>query len=83
MSRRLTKLQYTCEDWNVMQSALFRASKQLQRSQNHEFTDRLARRIMTLFDQGVRDEEVLALAAMEQEELLAKIVALRKNRVTA
>jgi hypothetical protein len=83
MSRRLTKLLFTREDWNIMQSALFKASKQLDRGPNHEFTGRLARRIMTLYDRGLRDEEVIALAAVEQEKLLAKIVALRENRVTA
>jgi hypothetical protein len=62
-----------------MQSALFKASTQLGRGPNHEFADRLARRIMTLYDRGLRDEEVIAFAAAEQEELLANIVALRET----
>jgi hypothetical protein len=83
MSRCLTKLLYTREDWNVMQSALFKASRQLGRGPNHEFADRLARRIMTLYDRGLRDEEVIAFAAVEQEELLANMVTLRENRISA
>ena len=43
--RRLKKLFYSSEDWNLMQRAHLRASKQLQRCpKSHENADRLARR---------------------------------------
>ncbi len=50
-----------------MESALLRASTTLQRGPSHKYTDQLARRVMTLFDQGLRDDEVIASTAVYQE----------------
>ncbi len=79
MPRQIRKFFYSSEDWNLMQSALLRASKKLHRDQGHEDTDRLARRVMALFDQGLRDAEVIASTAANQEILIAKIVSLRNS----
>ena len=73
MARFLKQIYYTSDDWNVMQGALLKASGKLQRNPDHEDTDRLDRRVMKLFYQGLRDEEVLASAAAYQEALVARI----------
>jgi hypothetical protein len=83
MPRQLRKLIYSSEDWNLMQSALFKATKKLHRAQDHEDTDRLARRVMTLFDRGLRDINVIARAAANQEILIARIVSLRSSGISA
>ena len=79
MPRQLRNLIYSSEDWNVMQSALLTATRKLYRDQGHEDTDRLARRVMTLFDQGLRDAEAIARAAANQEILIARIASLRSS----
>ncbi len=63
-----------------MESALLRASTTLQRGPSHKYTDQLARRVMTLFDQGLRDDEVIASTAVYQETLIEKIGAIRTRR---
>jgi hypothetical protein len=75
MPRPFRNFFYSSQDWNLMQAALVQATKELQRSSNHEHADRLARRVMTLFDQGLRDETVIAAAAAHQERLIARIVS--------
>ncbi len=80
MARFLKQIFYSSDDWNVMESALLKASGKLQRNSDHEYTDRLARRVMKLFAQGLRDEEVLASAAAYQEALVARIVAISGKR---
>jgi hypothetical protein len=77
--RKIRKFFYTSEDWNLMQRALLAAASKLHRDQGHEDTDRLARRVMTLFDRGLRDAEVIARTAANQEILIAKIVSLRSS----
>jgi hypothetical protein len=79
MPRKYRTLIYYSEDWNIMQSALLKATKKLHRAQDHEDTGRLARRVMTLFDQGLRDVDVIARAATNQEMLVAKIASLRSS----
>jgi hypothetical protein len=79
MPRQCRKLIYSSEDWNLMQSALLKASKKLHRTQGHEDMDRLARRVMTLFDQGLRDVDIIARTAANQELLVAKIASLRSS----
>ncbi len=69
---RLKKLIYSSQDWSVMQTALLLASKQFE-PPNYPYADRLARRVMTLFDQGLHDAETLASAAAHQERLIAQI----------
>ena len=73
---RLKKLIYSSQDWSLMQTALLLASKQLGPAK-YPYADRLARRIMTLFDRGLRDAETLASAAAHQERLIAQIGLLR------
>ena len=77
MPRHFRNLIYYSEDWDVMESALLKATRKLHRAQGHEDTDRLARRVMTLFDQGLRDAEIIARAAANQEMLIANIASLR------
>jgi len=79
MPRQYRKLIYSSEDWNLMQRALLKATQKLHRAQGHEDTDRLARRVMTLFDQGLRDAEVIARTAANQEISIAKITSLRSS----
>lgn len=72
--RRLRKLFYSSEDWNLMQRAHLKASQQLQLCpKSHEDADRLARRVMTLFDEGLRDEAAIVSAAVFQERLVTEI----------
>ncbi|MEK1888994.1 MAG: hypothetical protein AAAB35_15795 [Phyllobacterium sp.] len=76
--RRLRKHSYSSEDWNLMQRAHFKASKQLQRCpKSHADADRLARRVMTLFDEGLRDEAAIVSAAVFQENLITEIMTNR------
>ena len=79
MPRKYRTFIYSSEDWNLMQNALSTAAKKLHRDQGHEDTDRLARRVMTLFDQGLRDAEVIACTAANQEILIANIASLRSS----
>ena len=79
MPRQIRRFIYSSEDWSLMQSALLSAIRELRRDQGHEDTDRLARRVMTLFDQGLRDAEVIACTAANQKILIAKIVSLRSS----
>ena len=73
MARQIRKFFYSREDWNLMQSAFLTAARKLHRDQGHEDTDRLARRVMTLFDQGLRGIEAIARSAANQEIFIAKI----------
>lgn len=74
----LKKLIYSSQDWSVMQTALRLASKQFE-PPNHPDADRLARRVMTLFDQGLHDAQAIASAAVHQERLIAQIMLLRET----
>ncbi len=59
---------YTTEQWNLMQRAHVKASEMLGRcSHTHEHANRLARTVMRLFDQGLRDDVIIAVMAVEQE----------------
>jgi hypothetical protein len=73
---RLKKLIYSSQDWSLMQTALLLASKQFE-PPNYPHADRLARRVMALFDEGLRDAETLASAAAHQERLIAQIALVR------
>lgn len=76
--RHLRKLFYSSEDWHLMQRAHLRASRQLQRCpKSHEDAGRLARRVMTLFDEGLRDEDAIVSAAVFQEHLVTEIMTNR------
>ncbi|ATU92750.1 hypothetical protein [Phyllobacterium zundukense] len=70
---------YSSEDWTLMQGALLKASRRLDRGPSDKYADQLARRVMTLFDQGLRDENVIASTAVHQERLITRIVALRQG----
>jgi hypothetical protein len=59
---------YTAEDWSTMQTAHQMASAVLQRDPTtHEHAERLARIVMKLFDQGIRDAKTLATQATDEE----------------
>lgn len=76
--RRLRKLFYSSEDWNLMQRAHMKASSRLKRCpRSHQDANRLARRVMTLFDEGLRDEDAIASAAAFQEGLVTDILTNR------
>jgi hypothetical protein len=75
---RLKKLIYSSQDWSVMQTALLLASKQFE-PPNYPNADRLARRVMTLFDGGLRDAANLASATAHQERLIAQIGLFRDS----
>ncbi|UXN66256.1 hypothetical protein N8E89_24065 (plasmid) [Phyllobacterium sp. A18/5-2] len=59
---------YTTEEWDLMQRAHVKASEMLGRcSHTHEHANRLARIVMKLFDQGLRDDLIIAIKAVQQE----------------
>ena len=59
---------YTTEQWDLMQRAHVKASEMLGRcSHTHEHANRLARTVMRLFDQGLRDDVIIAIMAVAQE----------------
>ena len=58
---------YNSYDWSIMERAHERASQILKRPKKHEDADRLSRRVMGLFDHGIRDVEVIAKIAAAQE----------------
>lgn len=59
---------YASADWAVMERAHARASQILKRDPKTDaHADQLARRVMGLFDHGMRDEEVIARIAAAQE----------------
>jgi hypothetical protein len=70
---------YSSDDWNIMETALLRASKKLNRSKDHVHTDRLARRVKIFFDRGLVDPDAIASAAVNQELLISDIAALRSS----
>jgi hypothetical protein len=64
----IDNLTYSSEDWTTMQTAHEMASAILQRDPTtHEHADRLARCVMKLFDQGMRDAKEIATKAAEHE----------------
>ena len=74
MRHTTRKLFYSSEDWKLMQSAHLGASKLLHRSAHtHEDANRLARRVMLLFDAGLRDQKVMAKVAAHQERIACLI----------
>jgi hypothetical protein len=59
---------YSPDEWDLMQRAHDRASEMLHRGpKTHENADRLARTVMKLFGQGLRDEDILASKATNHE----------------
>ncbi|MBB3234465.1 hypothetical protein [Phyllobacterium endophyticum] len=73
-------LTYSNDDWMTMQTAHMMASAILQRDPTtHENADRLARMVMKLFDQGLRDPKEIAVAAADQETLVSAIGSQRDS----
>jgi hypothetical protein len=80
MPHRMRKPFYSTEEWRLMQAAHRVASNELGRSaSSHENADRLARRVIVLFDRGLRDQAALAAAAASLERLASAIVARREG----
>lgn len=78
MPHRMQKLYYTGDEWRLMRAAHLAASRALGRSpSSDENADRLARRVILLFDRGLRDQAALAHAAATVERLASAIVARR------
>ncbi|TXR46299.1 histidine phosphatase family protein [Phyllobacterium endophyticum] len=67
-------LTYSNDDWMTMQTAHMMASAMLQRDPTtHDNAGRLARAVMKLFDRGIRDPKLIAVAAADQETLVSAI----------
>jgi hypothetical protein len=80
MLHSVHQLSYSSQDWDVMQRAHAKASELLGRCPyTDENANRLARTVMKLFDQGVRDAEVLAWIAANQETVVSNITLERRN----
>ncbi|WP_271896350.1 hypothetical protein [Candidatus Phyllobacterium onerii] len=79
MPRHFRNIIYYSEDWTVMEGALLKATRKLHKAQGLEDSDRLARRVMTLFNEGLRDAEIIARAAANQEMLIGKVASLRSS----
>lgn len=72
---------YSNNDWEIMQRAHAKASELLGRCPHtHEHANRLARIVMKLFDRGLRDAEVLAWVAANQETVISNIASEREGR---
>jgi hypothetical protein len=68
MLHLISRHTYTTEQWDLMQRAHAKASEMLGRcAHTHEHANRLARTVMKLFDQGLRDELLIAAKAVEHE----------------
>lgn len=84
MLRRSPENAYSTEDWDLMQRAHTTASEMLHRCpKTHENADRLARTVMRLFDQGVRDENIIASRAVNEETVLLGITLLRQDSLAS
>lgn len=60
--------QYTDEDWQIMSEAHKTASLKLGRDhREHENANRLARTVMMLFDQGIKNKDILVRMAIRRE----------------
>ncbi|MEP7453500.1 hypothetical protein [Phyllobacterium sp. SB3] len=60
--------QYTVEEWECMQQAHMIASTMLGRDiKTHEYSDRSARMVITLFSQGMRDPQEIAIRVVNRE----------------
>ncbi|PSH70302.1 hypothetical protein CU102_04290 [Phyllobacterium brassicacearum] len=60
---------YSTRDWDLMNRAHKRASLLLRRSSSkHEHANRLARKVMDLFDKGMRDEDLISKTAAQLEQ---------------
>ncbi|NTS30657.1 hypothetical protein HQ945_05265 [Phyllobacterium sp. BT25] len=78
----LSQHNYSPEDWDLMQRAHAKASQMLGRCYlTHEHANRLARTVMKLFDQGLRDDLFIAAKAVEQELTTTKIADDRNHMV--
>ena len=62
-----------------MRSALQRANRILDRDQIPRDANRLAQRVMALFDRGLRDEEIIAKSAAYQETLVVNTALIRDS----
>lgn len=59
---------YSGRDWDLMNRAHKRASLLLRRSSStDEYANRLARKVMDLFDKGMRDEDLISTIAAQLE----------------
>jgi hypothetical protein len=59
------KLTYSEDDWRIMKLALARAGILLDRPVGHPDADVLARTVMSVFDWGFRDSDVIATMVAE------------------
>lgn len=62
------KLNYSEDDWCIMKNAHIMSCELLGQSpRSYEYNERLARSVMNLFNDGIRDYYVLALVAARRE----------------
>ncbi|ATU94985.1 hypothetical protein [Phyllobacterium zundukense] len=84
MLHLVNQLTYSSQDWDIMQRAHTKASELLGRCPStHENANRLARTVMNLFNRGLRDAEVLAWIAANQETAVTNIALVRRNRIAS
>lgn len=82
--RRARKAIYSREDWNLMEHAHRIACRDLHvPSTSLDEIHRVAKRVMTLFDGGLRDENLIAATAASQERFIADTLSLRHKKVPA
>jgi hypothetical protein len=84
MLHQVNRVSYSSKDWDIMQRAHAKASELLGRCPStHENANRLARTVMKLFDRGLRDAEVLAWIAANQETVVTNIALERRNCIAS
>ncbi|ATU94096.1 hypothetical protein [Phyllobacterium zundukense] len=83
MLHLLSQYSYSPEDWGLMQRAHAKASLTLDCCpHSHEHANRLARTVMKLFDQGLRDELLIA-KAVEKELTVTSIASEREHSIAS
>lgn len=84
MCRRCSKAGLVFAGQDLIQRAHTKACEMLNRCpKTHESGDRLARIVMRLFDQGVRDENNIAWKAINEETVLSGITLLRQDSLAS
>ncbi|MDQ0995866.1 hypothetical protein QFZ34_001043 [Phyllobacterium ifriqiyense] len=73
--------QYSAEDWSCMELALRMACQALSRDpKNGEHSGRAARMVLTLWEQGLRDAEEIALRVVNRELELIELARAEYQR---
>ncbi|PSH61595.1 hypothetical protein [Phyllobacterium sophorae] len=74
------KLTYSEDDWHVMEDAHIKACEILGlHPAYYEHKDRLARTIMSLFNKGTRDYQIIASLAAHRETIYQRVIEMPDN----